>query len=205
MPRATPLPPDERRAALIAATEPLLEQFGREVSTKRIAEAAGVAEGTIFRVFPTKEALIDAVCDQVLDLDRTCTELERIDRTADLESRLVIAVAVLQRRLRRIFTLFHALRMERRPSCEAGGHPARHQLENERLTGVLAELLEPDQATLRMPAAEAADALRLVTLALTHPLLSDHRPQEPRQIVDLILHGISRPASTTPSTGPTAC
>ena len=75
MPRATPMPPEARRAALIAATEPLLEHFGRDVSTKQIAEAAAVAEGTIFRVFPTKEALIDAVCDQVFDVGRICTEL----------------------------------------------------------------------------------------------------------------------------------
>ncbi len=99
MPRATPLPPDERRAALIAATEPLLEQYGRDVSTKRIAEAAGVAEGTIFRVFPTKKALIDAVCDQVIDLDPVCAEIDGLDRAAALETRLVSAVAIMQRRL----------------------------------------------------------------------------------------------------------
>ncbi len=75
MPRATPLPRDERRAALIAATEPLLEQFGREVSTRQIADAAGVAEGTIFRVFATKESLIDAVLDEVFDISRTCDQL----------------------------------------------------------------------------------------------------------------------------------
>ena len=75
MTRAAPLPPDERRAALIAATEPLLEQFGREVSTRQIAEAASVAEGTIFRAFATKDALIDAVLEDVFDVQRTCDEL----------------------------------------------------------------------------------------------------------------------------------
>ncbi|HBX79727.1 MAG TPA: TetR/AcrR family transcriptional regulator, partial [Propionibacteriaceae bacterium] len=51
MTRAAPLSPDDRRRALIAATRPLLAEFGPDVSTRRIAEAAGVAEGTIFRVF----------------------------------------------------------------------------------------------------------------------------------------------------------
>ena len=39
---------------MIAATEPLLEQFGRDVSTRQIAQAANVAEGTIFRAFATR-------------------------------------------------------------------------------------------------------------------------------------------------------
>ena len=80
MTRAAPLPPAERRAALIAATEPLLERFGREVSTRQIAQAACVAEGTIFRAFPTKEALIDAVLDDIFAVESTCDRLARIDR-----------------------------------------------------------------------------------------------------------------------------
>ena len=111
--RATPLPPDERRAALIAATEPLLEQFGREVSTRQIAEAASVAEGTIFRAFPTKEALIDAVLNDVFDVQHTCDELARIDLGHAVEARLVTAVGVLQARLHRVFALFHSMRLAR--------------------------------------------------------------------------------------------
>ena len=113
--RATPLPPDERRAALIAATEPLLEKFGRDVSTRQIAEAANVAEGTIFRAFTTKDALIDAVLEDVFDVQRTCDELHRIDLELGLEPRMVAAVRVLQTRLRRMFALFHSMRLGPRP------------------------------------------------------------------------------------------
>ena len=93
VPRATPLPPDERRAALIAATEPLLERFGRDVSTRQIAEAAGVAEGTIFRVFPTKEALIDAVLEEVFDVAAHLRRAApRSTATSTCETRLAQAV-----------------------------------------------------------------------------------------------------------------
>ncbi len=61
--RAAPLPPDERRAAIVAAAIPLVCDHGAAVTTREIAEAAGIAEGTIFRVFATKEDLLDAVVD----------------------------------------------------------------------------------------------------------------------------------------------
>ncbi len=205
MARATPLPPDERRAALIAATEPLLEKFGRDVSTKRIAEAAGVAEGTIFRVFPTKEALVDAVCEQVFDLGSARAELEQIDPTLDLESRLAEVVIVLQERLRRIFALFHTIRLHRDPGLDAEGLRARQHADNARLNEVIAALMAPDQHRLRMPVLEAANVLRILTLAMTHPMFSDPRPHEPREIVDLALHGVAQSPTahpTEPSTGP---
>ena len=58
--RATPLPPSERRAAIIAATLPLLRTIGPPVTTREIAKAAAVAEGTIFSVFADKDDLIEA-------------------------------------------------------------------------------------------------------------------------------------------------
>ena len=46
----------------------------------------------------TKEALIDAVLDEVFDISRTCDELATIDCSLDLEARMMAAVTVLQGR-----------------------------------------------------------------------------------------------------------
>ena len=59
---------DDRRTALIEATLPLLLEHGRTVTSKQIAEAAGVAEGTIFRVFDSKDDLITAALDHAFDM-----------------------------------------------------------------------------------------------------------------------------------------
>jgi AcrR family transcriptional regulator len=194
--RATPLPPDERRAALIAATEPLLEQFGRDVSTRQIAEAANVAEGTIFRAFPTKEALIDAVLKDVFDVQHTCDELAEIDLGQDVEARLVEAVRVLQARLKRVFALFHSMRLTPPMKHDQGDFRERQRTDNERLNSAIAALLEPDQASLRFQPVDAAVAVRTVTFALTHPIIGEDRFTEPEKIVNLVLHGILTGSTT---------
>ncbi len=66
-PRAAPMSPDERRRAIIDAVLPLLIEHGDAVTTRLIAEAAGIAEGTIFRVFADKDALIHAVAAETLN------------------------------------------------------------------------------------------------------------------------------------------
>lgn len=198
MPRATPMPADERRAALIAATEPLLVQLGREVSTRQIAEAAGIAEGTIFRVFPTKEALIDAVIADAFDVDRTCLAIARIDPSLDLDAQLTAAVDILQTSVRRIFGLFHALRLHRSEDHDDSATlQARRELHNERLNSAVAELLSPHRDRLRLDPYGAADVLRAMTLAMTHFQLGGGHCSDPATIVDLVLHGVSRcPAPT---------
>jgi AcrR family transcriptional regulator len=169
-----------------------LEEFGRDVSTRQIAEAASVAEGTIFRVFSTKEALIDAVLEEVFDVQRTCDELRRIDLALDLQTRLVAATQVLQTRLRKVFALFHSMRLGPRP--DQHDFRARQKIDNERLIAEIVGLLEPDRDRLRIPPDEAANALRAMTFALTHPIVNNGRQPRPEQIVDLVLHGITTEA-----------
>src|SRR5438128_11034621 len=65
--RAAALPPDERRSMIVAATLPLLLEHGDRVTSRQIAEAAGIAEGTIFRVFADKDEVIAAVIEAALD------------------------------------------------------------------------------------------------------------------------------------------
>ena len=66
-PRAPALSPEDRRASLVEVTIPLLREHGAGVTTKQVAEAAGIAEGTVFRAFGTKDELVQACATAVFD------------------------------------------------------------------------------------------------------------------------------------------
>ena len=77
---ARPRSEDKQIALLEAATEVVAEQ-GLAAPTSLIAKRAGVAEGTLFRYFPTKDELLNAL---YLDIKRSLGESmrERINRAA---------------------------------------------------------------------------------------------------------------------------
>jgi len=103
------MPPDERRAAIVAATLPLLLDRGVNVTTKQIADAAGIAEGTIFRVFPDKDALLRAAIDTALDTSNTDIAIRAIDPTLPFEDQLEVAVEILQIRYAETWRLVSAV------------------------------------------------------------------------------------------------
>src|SRR2546423_13083334 len=113
--RAPALPPAGRRAAIVAATLPLLLQRGANVSTREIADAAGIAEGTIFGVFPDKEAVVQAVLRAALDPEPTERELAAIDRARSFEDQLIEAVLIMQRRVENIWRVLSSIGNSSKP------------------------------------------------------------------------------------------
>jgi AcrR family transcriptional regulator len=184
--RARRMPPAERREALIKATLPLVLWHGPGVTTRQIAEAADVAEGTIFRVFDDKEALIRAVTERAFDPAPVLAEIVAVDRALPLPARLVRLVEILQSRLDTVFTLIHALGMKGPPPD--GQRP---RLANDELREAIVELVGDDRSHLRVPPVELADALRMLVFSSTHPLINDGNPLTAEQIVGILLDGLS--------------
>jgi AcrR family transcriptional regulator len=183
--RARRLPADERRATILAAARPLVLEHGRATTTKLIAEAAGVAEGTIFRVFPTKDDLFDAVIDQEFDPEPFLAAVGRIDLDQPLEARLVEAITLLQRRFVRIFRVMIALGV-RRPPERIDAPELRKRLAE----GGLVRLVQPDADRFRVPPEDVVQMLRLLTFSGSHPHISNERLLSAEHIVDTVLHGL---------------
>ncbi len=200
MARASPLPAQARRDLIIAATERLIVAQGGTVSTRAIAEAAGIAEGTIFRVFPTKDAIIDAIFEEAYSQDRYKAELAAIDRRADLETRMIEIVRIVQRRVRRHIALFSAVGFRRLPSLGSPESEAGRKLS----LAETAAILEPDRDRLACPPLEAARFLQSIVIALSLPMLSSHA-DTPDGIVRLVLCGIGRHPAPQQASESSAC
>ena len=183
---------------LVATTLELVLASGADVSTRQIAEAAGVAEGTIFRVFDTKEELLRAAWASAFDPSALVAELEKVDPTAGLEDRLVAAVEALQAHVRRVIRVLYALRSAREPGMrpERPGGPGahRHPDDAEPILAALVGLIEPDAGQLRFEPKEAARRLHMVTFAGSHPMITHGQPLTAPEIVSLLLDGLRTPA-----------
>lgn len=207
-PRARALPPDQRRAAILSAAVTVLQDEGQSATTRTIAEAAGVAEGTLFRAFATKEELVCAALDQAFDPAPVLGLLDDVDLSLPLRERMVAAVTILQGRYQEVIGLMHAMGIVHPPEPPRAGQAragttadhepsttaepdSRHRPRPWRqpIVEALTLLLEPDADLLRVPVAELVDLVGLLTFASSHPTLNQGRSLAPATIVSVLLDG----------------
>lgn len=180
--RAPALPPEERRAMLVSATLSLLSDHGQGITTRQIAEAAGVAEGTIFRAFPDKESLIDAAIEAAFDPASLEVAIAAIPPNLVFEQRLAQAVGIMQRRHAEIWRLVSNI----------GNRPSQSKRPLADIAA-LAELLSTERARLTKTPLTAARLLRALTLASSPPLMAEPGLTA-REIVSLFLDGVRKPS-----------
>lgn len=195
--RAAPLPPQERREALIRAAIEIIRERHTLPTTRQIAQAAGVAEGTIFRVFANKDEFFDAVLDRTFDSGPMHAELEKIDGDAGLESVMIELVGLLQGRFQEIFDIMGAFSMVGPP--ERFRDPERQRRQEAEVGSCVLQLLDPYADQLRLPAREVARLLHLLTFSGSHKHINDGRVLQPKEIVQTILYGVSAPAGNRPA------
>ncbi|WP_433517885.1 TetR/AcrR family transcriptional regulator [Nonomuraea sp. CA-143628] len=202
--RVPAMAPEERRATLIAATLPLLREFGTAVSTRQIAEAAGVAEGTIFGVFPDKASLVRAALMSAFDPKPAVAALTGIGTTTELRARLREAVTMLRAGMNANANL-----IARPKELMVDDVEFRERMLDSRrqILGAVTALLEPDRDRLRRSPEATAQLLLMLVAVSAHRGFGhggEFGDMDDAEIVSVLLDGLLLRPSPTPSTESTS-
>ncbi len=186
--RAPRMSAPERRTMILDAVIPLLAEHGRDVTTRQIAEAAGIAEGTVFRAFGDKESLIAAAVERYLDPGPFREALRRIDRSVPVEQKVREVLVLFRARFAGIIGFMSAMRMQPGPPPRTDARAGGSAFE------VIRELFEGDAEALRVPPEDVAHYARLLAFAASIEPFAAPRPFTDEQLVDLLLSGVVRPS-----------
>jgi len=179
----------------VDVTLTLLREHGRAVTTRQIAAAAGVAEGTIFRVVESKEELVELAITRAFEPGALVDRIAEIDLDQPLHVRLVQLSSILQQRFRAMQQRFRATfeLMKKvgmvRPADHVHDSPEAVEM---RVHALLEGVIGPDRVRLSVPAGDFVHRLRLLTFAGSHPHIADGHLLTPEEIVDTLLHGLLR-------------
>lgn len=179
--RARPMAPDDRRDAILDAVIPLIKQHGRDVSTRQMAEAADVAEGTLFRAFGDKESILRAATERFMDPESLRDRLRAIDPDDPTEQKVREVFAALRERFEGVIGFSAALGLHGPPP--RGARP-----DSEVWLGIVTALFGDDDVAV--PPATLAYYLRLLAFGASIPMFNDAHPFASDELVDLALHGV---------------
>lgn len=207
-PRAPSLPPDERRASIIEATRRLILDRGAAPTTREVAEAAGIAEGTVFRHFASKDDLVHAALVDALDPTEVCAAIEAVDPCHDLDTRMVELMTVVRSAVRSISgtaASLHAVRAASQTSAhpgQPGPHPQRHRSDrltvwNTAVRTSLARCLEPDRSRFTLPLDLVCHLVVTVAATGLRPFETAPGDVDARQLATLLLHGALTPQESS--------
>ncbi|TMR39695.1 TetR/AcrR family transcriptional regulator [Nonomuraea zeae] len=131
--------PEQRREMIVRAALPLVVEYGTSLTTAQVARAAGIGEGTIFRAFGDKDALLAACMAEALRPDDTLAHVASISLDQPLAERLIEAAEALRGYLARMGAVAGALAasggFRRRGEAALRGAPARPDATQESAAG----------------------------------------------------------------------
>jgi AcrR family transcriptional regulator len=184
--RAPALPIEDRRAMILDAVIPLLVEQGADITSKQIAEAAGIAEGTVFRAFGDKDSLIRAAAEKFFDPEYVRNGLRGIDPDDSLESKIAQVIDIFRTRLRGVMRVMAALGRQEPPP----------RPEEDRAGEIMTQVFAPDAERLALSPRRITHFIRLIAFSSAIPQINEvDTPFTSDELARIIVHGITKEES----------
>lgn len=167
---------------IIDAVIPLLLEHGRAVTSRQIADAAGIAEGTIFRAFGDKDSLIAAALDRFFDPEPVRARLRSVSPDESLEDKVEEMIVILRDRFRGIIGMMAILGPQQRP-------PQRGDFSE--FESIISAVLDPDAARLGWSGARIAQVLRIVAFSSAIPEVAGDEIFTLEELTHIVLYGVT--------------
>ena len=182
--RAQPMTPDDRRAMIAEQAVPLFIEHGASLTTRQLAEHLGIAEGTIFRAFGDKDALVRAAVRAFFDRADAHLSTGIVDASLPLEEKVSRLVRGAREHARGVFAMLSLL-----DRSEAGEYIARAR--SGEFEAAIAKAFAPDAENLGVPPDRIAVLMRVAVIAASAPHHHQRPPLDDDELVQFILYGIA--------------
>ena len=182
---------------ILDATEAVLRRHGAEkTNVVDVARALGMSHGNIYRHFPSKKALLDAVAVRWLEKVSKPLTAIALDKERTASDRLTAWFDTLRKAKRRkvrddpeLFQVYHNLVASRRDMVDEHVGEMRRQLAQ-----IIADGMARGEFSNQLEPESAARAFLAATAAFHHPALVALEPlpteAEARAVVELLLAGL---------------
>jgi AcrR family transcriptional regulator len=148
---------------------------GPDVSLESIAKSAGVGIGTLYRHFPTRDALVEAAYRS--ELDKLCEAAPELLKKLPAD----VALRTWMDRFVAYMTTKRGMADALRAVIASGGNPYAHS--RDRMVTAIGQLLEAGALRADVPPADVLTALSGITLAVTDP-------EQAGRLLDLLMDGL---------------
>jgi AcrR family transcriptional regulator len=148
-----------------------------------MAEACGVAEGTLFRAFGDKESLITAAIEAYFDPLPLSTAIRSVDPALPVDGKVEAVLALLRERFEGVIGLMSALKV-------TDGPPPIARSASATWLEAFEELMRPHRDELRAPVATVGYYLRLVAFATAIPPVNAPHEFPPDELLPLVTRGV---------------